>query len=88
MWRSKPLVMMLVCPFQVVALPPVAIVPVMMFVEIPAGEPIRMMLAYPVGMVIAPPAGIMPGMMLIVVTQCVMFVGVNTCRYCREYSRD
>jgi hypothetical protein len=79
--------MMLMDPFRMVFFPPVAIMPMMVFIPIAVPSPFRVMPSDPIRMMLEPPATGVPLMMRVVVTPAMlMLVGVHKSRHSREES--
>ena len=78
----EPIGMMLMTPSRMMCFPPIAIMPMMMFIPIAIQRPFRMMCSNPIRVMLEPPAAMTPFMMLVVVTPARMvLVGMRQSGY-------
>src|SRR6185437_1998182 len=93
---ALPMRVMLLDPFRIVFVPPVAVVPAIVVVPIAVGVaplgitggPLRMMLPHPSGIMRMPPVNVMPFVMLVVVAPSVMLFSVSRARRHGRHNGD
>jgi hypothetical protein len=79
--------MMSITPSRMMCFPPIAIMPMMMFVPIAVQRPLRVMSPDPIRMMFEPPAAGMPLVILVVIAPAMMMlVGLHQSRHSREES--